>query len=85
MQFAVENMTCGHCVRSITSALQQLDPQASVAADLGAGTVEVQGNFSPVEAIAAMATEGYSATEKLDTTSHSAPKDEGTCCGHCHT
>jgi copper chaperone len=71
MQFAVENMTCGHCVRSIASALQQLDSQAKVAVDLAASMVEAEGIFSPVEAIAAMVTGGYSATEKLDTTSNS--------------
>ena len=33
MQFHIENMTCGGCVRSVTKAIQSVDPSAEVTAD----------------------------------------------------
>ena len=30
MQFHIENMTCGGCARSVTKAIQSVDPQAEV-------------------------------------------------------
>jgi copper chaperone len=32
--FEVQDMTCGHCVRTITQAVQALDPKAQVQIDL---------------------------------------------------
>lgn len=32
--FSVPDMTCGHCVRSITEAIQAVAPQATVSTDL---------------------------------------------------
>ena len=34
MQFEVDNMSCGHCARTITKALQRLDPAAKVDVDV---------------------------------------------------
>jgi copper chaperone len=42
MQFHVENMTCGGCVRGVTRAIQSVDPAAEVAADLATHDVEVK-------------------------------------------
>lgn len=61
MKFAVDNMSCGHCVASITRALRALDPQAEVRVDLAAATVEVEGRIDSGQAVAAMAAEGYPA------------------------
>jgi len=33
MQFHIENMTCGGCVRGVTKAIQSVDPQAEINAD----------------------------------------------------
>ncbi len=41
MQFHIENMTCGGCVRSVTKAIHEVDPMAKVTADLDHHTVEV--------------------------------------------
>lgn len=41
MQFHIENMTCGGCVRGVTRAIQNVDPQAQVKADLPSRKVEV--------------------------------------------
>ena len=34
MQFRIQNMTCGGCARSVTKAIQLVDPAATVTADL---------------------------------------------------
>lgn len=41
--FSVPDMTCGHCVRSITEAIQAVAPQATVSTDLEKHQVTVQG------------------------------------------
>jgi copper chaperone len=57
--FNVQGMTCGHCERAVTKAVQAVDPQAQVSIDRPAGKVEVQ-TTQPREAIArAIADEGY--------------------------
>lgn len=63
MKFAVQNMTCNHCVRTITRALQAIDSGARVAVDLAGGTVTVEGALDAAQAIAAMQAEGYPAQE----------------------
>ncbi len=44
--FNVSGMTCSHCERAVTQAIQALDPQAQVEVDLAAGTVQVQSSAS---------------------------------------
>ena len=57
--FQVQGMSCGHCERAVTQAVQAVDPAAQVKVDLGSGKVEVQSE-QPREAIAhAIAEEGY--------------------------
>jgi copper chaperone len=42
MEFILPTMTCGHCVRAVTEAVQRLDPNATVVIDLPAHRVQVQ-------------------------------------------
>ncbi|MBX3654858.1 MAG: heavy-metal-associated domain-containing protein [Ramlibacter sp.] len=57
--FQVQGMTCGHCERAVTQAVQSLDPAALVKIDRAEGQVEVESG-QPREAIAqAIAEEGY--------------------------
>jgi copper chaperone len=57
--FTVTGMTCGHCEKAVTRALQQVDPQADVKIDRTQNRVEVQSE-QPREALArAIAEEGY--------------------------
>lgn len=42
LQFKVEDMTCGHCVATITRAVQQVDRQATVEADLPNHIVRIE-------------------------------------------
>ncbi|CAN7152208.1 cation transporter [Acidovorax sp. LjRoot74] len=57
--FQVQGMTCGHCERAVTQAVQQVDPGAQVRIDRTSGKVDVDSN-APREALAAaIAEEGY--------------------------
>ncbi len=40
-KFKVEGMSCQHCVRAVTQAIEDLDPEAEVKIDLASGQVEV--------------------------------------------
>lgn len=59
MILSVEGMSCGHCVRTITRAVQALDPAAQVQVDLAAGTVAAQGGFNADRLAAAITAAGY--------------------------
>lgn len=66
MKFAVQNMTCNHCIRTITRALQSIDSGAKVSVDLATATVAVEGALGAAQAIAAMEAEGYPARALAD-------------------
>jgi len=40
--FQVDDMTCGHCVRTITEAVKGADAGATVRIDLGSHRVEIE-------------------------------------------
>ena len=57
--FTVTGMTCGHCEKAVTRAIQDADPHAQVSIDRSQNKVEVQ-SAQPREALAkAIAEEGY--------------------------
>ncbi|NKC32375.1 cation transporter [Falsiroseomonas selenitidurans] len=58
----VKGMTCGHCARAVTGAIQARDPAATVQVDLAAGTVQAETTLSRAELAAAIAAEGYTVT-----------------------
>lgn len=58
--FHVQGMTCGHCERAVTQAVQSADPSATVRIDRSTGRVEVGNATTPRAALAAaIAEEGY--------------------------
>ncbi|RON03705.1 copper resistance protein CopZ [Pseudomonas brassicacearum] len=58
--FNVQGMSCGHCVRAITEALQAKDPAASIRVDLAAKEVGVEsGELSADQVINLISGEGY--------------------------
>lgn len=57
--FNVQGMSCGHCVKAITAALQAKDPAASVRVDLAAKEVGVESALTSDQVIAAISEEGY--------------------------
>jgi copper chaperone len=64
MHFTVDGMTCGHCVRAITRAVQALDPAAQVAVDLAARSVDVQADLPVQQVVASIVAAGYTVTPK---------------------
>ncbi len=57
--FTVTGMTCGHCEKAVTRAIQQVDPQAEVQIDRAQNLVQVE-SAQPRETLArAIAEEGY--------------------------
>ena len=61
MLLKVEKMTCQHCVRSVTSAVKSVDPQAEVSVDLPGQQVRVVAAADAEAVAAAIRAEGYTA------------------------
>ena len=59
MQFHIQNMTCGGCARSVTKAIQSVDPTAEVTADPGTHKVEVTSAAPRERLVAALTEVGY--------------------------
>ncbi|OPG74244.1 copper resistance protein CopZ [Pseudomonas ogarae] len=60
--FIVQGMSCGHCVKAITQAVQAKDPAADVRIDLGTKTVQVQSSLPADAVVEVIKEEGYEAT-----------------------
>ena len=58
-QLQVKGMTCQHCVKAVTKAIQALDTQATVSIELPQGTVNVQTTLSLEATAKAISDEGY--------------------------
>lgn len=59
MKFNVPDMTCGHCVATVTKAIKAVDADAEVQTDLASKTVTVA-STAPVSALSkAMDQAGY--------------------------
>ena len=58
-RFNVQGMTCAHCVRAITQALQGSDPAADVQVDLASGEVRVESTLTAEAIISLIRAEGY--------------------------
>jgi len=58
-RFQVPEMSCGHCVRAITAAVQARDPAARVEIDLADRKVAVSSTLAPAELAAAITAAGY--------------------------
>ncbi|MEF9946732.1 MAG: cation transporter [Comamonas sp.] len=57
--FEVQGMTCGHCERAVTNAIQGVDAQAQIKIDRATNRVEVDSSASRDALQAAIAEEGY--------------------------
>jgi copper chaperone len=55
----VQGMTCGHCEKSVTTAIKLLDPQAEVTIDRSQGRVEVTTDQRREALAEAIREEGY--------------------------
>lgn len=61
IEMTLPDMTCGHCVRTVTSTVHQIDASAKVTIDLPSHKLQIESD-RPAEAFkAALADEGYPA------------------------
>jgi copper chaperone len=58
--FSVQDMTCGHCVATITAAVKAVDPASRCEFDLAARRVTVDTAFSADRIAAAITKAGFS-------------------------
>lgn len=58
----VEDMTCGHCVKAITKAVEEAAPGAHVSADTASKIVKVSGAPDSAKVEAAVREAGYTPT-----------------------
>ena len=59
IEFQVNDMTCGHCVKAITQAVADVDAAAKVDIDLPTHRVRIDGNNDAEALRAAIAEAGY--------------------------
>jgi copper chaperone len=62
IELRVNDMSCGHCVKTITKTVASIDPSARVEADLATKRVRIESMHSPAELTQALAAAGYPAT-----------------------
>lgn len=61
IELTVNDMTCGHCVKTITKTVASIDPGAKVEADLGTKRVRIESARSAAELTKALGEAGYPA------------------------
>ncbi len=59
LKFKVPDMSCGHCVKTIETAVKSLDPKAAVSCDLARKEVTVESTLVPERVAAALSDAGY--------------------------
>ncbi|OLU32164.1 copper resistance protein CopZ [Pseudomonas sp. PA15(2017)] len=59
--FKVGGMTCAHCERAITGAVQEIDASAQVQVDIAAGEVRVHTTHPVDQVLETIINEGYKA------------------------
>ena len=79
--FEVQDMTCGHCVATITRAVAAVDERASLRFDLPAHRVEIESSTASVQALSqSIQDAGYTPVAATSTPAV-ATKKGGCCCG----
>ena len=62
MELRIDNMTCGGCAKSVTKAIQSVDPNAVITIDLSTRTVKVETAATPSALTKGLEDAGYPAT-----------------------
>lgn len=82
ISFSVNDMTCGHCVSTITKALMAVDKDAKVQIDLATHLVRVEPAAADAEALAdAIKEAGYTPVPVQAADVAVVPAKAGGCCG----
>jgi copper chaperone len=69
IELTLPDMTCGHCVKTVTATAQRLDPEARVQTDLATHRVTIDSATVGQAAFeAALAEEGYPAARSAGNT-----------------
>jgi copper chaperone len=63
IELTLPDMTCGHCVQTVTKTVQRIDPAARISTDLGTHNVRIEAQAPRERIVAALAAEGYPAQE----------------------
>jgi len=58
-EFQLPAVSCGHCVRAVTEAIQSADPAATVQVDLAGKSVRIDSSQDRAVLAAALAEAGY--------------------------
>lgn len=82
--FEVKDMTCGHCVSTITKAMKTLDKDAQVNVDLGKQIVQIEPGDSDAQELSdAMKEAGYSPVQVIESAKITENAESSTGC-RCH-
>ncbi|MFM1908021.1 MAG: hypothetical protein RLZZ591_1698 [Pseudomonadota bacterium] len=61
-ELIVTGMTCGHCEKAVTKALQNLDPAAKITIDRNRNLVTIESDQPIIELAKAITDAGYNVT-----------------------
>lgn len=61
IELTLPDISCGHCVKTVTQTVQALDPAAQVQVDLPTHRVRIETQLPQAAVEAALAEEGYPA------------------------
>ena len=65
IELAITGMTCDHCVRAVTNAVEDVDGVTSAKVDLATNSAKIEGGVIDIgKILEAIEEEGYSATVK---------------------
>ena len=81
IELDVKNMTCGHCVRAVSGAVDSVDPAAKVQVDLARGRVFIDGQRPAAELIDALQAAGYPSVVADALAPVASAKRTSGCCG----
>ena len=86
ISFQVDDMTCGHCVSSITKAVKAVDGEAKLQIDLATHRVDIEPTGSDAAELSdAIRDAGYTpvaiAAAAGSVAAAGAPTGKGCCCG----
>lgn len=59
IELTLPDMTCGHCAKTVTVTVQQVDPAAQLNIDLPSHKVSIESNQPAQSFVAALTEEGY--------------------------
>ncbi|GCL65061.1 heavy-metal-associated domain-containing protein [Pseudaquabacterium pictum] len=59
IELTLPTMTCGHCVRTVTETVKQVDGQATLQIDLASHQVRIESTQPAAAFTAALTEEGY--------------------------